>query len=463
MEIVRNQDWWIAAYRTKRALWISDRNPARPHCQLTAGDHSSGFFNSRLVIPDEDLLKLAAIDLVDFYVAGGGSIDLVNRVVGPQTGATKLAEFIAAEITLRRPVPCDHASPAKQGEGEDKLMVFTDPNERALPGEVVLLCEDETTTGSSVGLTADACLEAGATVLPFVLALVNRSGLAEAGDRRILALIDHYMPKWQPSDCPLCQRGSKAIFPPKDHWDALNADYPPQPTAISNDKRLCLALDGLSFGESLAIVGQIGPRCQSVKIHALLDKLGPPAIGLLIDQGAPQVWVDYKLHDTKDTVGFRVAALRSIGAKVITVHASGGVSMMRAAVEAAGEQTEIWAITVLTSLDEEEIGDIYGRERSRQQIVSDFAYMAKKAGVVGLVCSAQEVGMLSTDPQLVGMKLVVPGTRSTGVALGQQKRSGTPAQAMIDGATYLVAGSQVTKSPNPLAAWIAMEDEIKTG
>ncbi len=230
-----------------------------------------------------------------------------------------------------------------------------------------------------------------------------------------------------------------------------------------NDKKLCLALDGLSLDDSFRLLetGGLGHLAYAVKIHALLDQDGPRMISFLRDHGAERIWVDAKFHDTKDTVGYRVAALRNHEVDIVTVHASGGVPMMREAVKVAGDQTKIWAITVLTSLDDEEIATIYGRERTRRQIVSDLAHMAKDAGVSGLVCSAQEVGMLWQDPYLVDLKLVVPGTRSAGVALGQQKRSGTPRQAIIDGATYLVAGSQVTKATDPLAAFNAMEAEIE--
>lgn len=223
----RNQVWWISAYQKKDALWIHDDNPARPHVVLTGDDHSDGFFNSRLVIPDDELMKFAAEDLVDLYLGHGGDLELVDRVVGPQTGATKLAEFIAAEIAKRRGRPCRFASPEKKGEGDEKRMVFSDPTERVFPGEVVLLCEDVITTGGSVERTAQACDDAQGTVLPFVLVLVNRSGLANEGDKDILALIDRPMPKWQPKDCPLCQKGSEALRPPKDpvNWAALNADY----------------------------------------------------------------------------------------------------------------------------------------------------------------------------------------------------------------------------------------------
>lgn len=228
-----------------------------------------------------------------------------------------------------------------------------------------------------------------------------------------------------------------------------------------NDKKLCLALDGLSLDESREILRQLKGRTCAVKIHSLLDREGPGVVSLLRECADSMIWVDYKVHDTKDTVGYRVAALRSHGVDIVTVHASGGVSMMNEAVAAGAGRMAIWAITALTSLDDEEIGAIYGRERTRQQIVTDLAHMAKDACVDGLVCSAQEVGMLRQDPYLSSLRLIVPGTRSVGVALGQQKRSGTPEQAIKDGATYLVAGSQVTKATDPLAAFNAMEAEIE--
>ncbi len=220
----RDQSWWVEAYREKDALWIHDGNPARPHAELTSGKHSDGFFNSRLVIPDDLLMRFAATDLVNRYIAHGGSIELVHRVVGPQTGATKLAEFIAAEISGRRQSPCYFASPEKQGDGNNRRMVFSDPFKRVSAGEIVLLCEDVITTGGSVERTIDACLEVNAAVLPVVLVLVNRSGLTQESGKYILALIDRPMPMWPPDDCPLCLHGSLALRP-KDNWSTLNADY----------------------------------------------------------------------------------------------------------------------------------------------------------------------------------------------------------------------------------------------
>ncbi|MFI5224463.1 MAG: orotidine-5'-phosphate decarboxylase, partial [Nitrospirales bacterium] len=212
--------------------------------------------------------------------------------------------------------------------------------------------------------------------------------------------------------------------------------------------RISLALDGLSKERALELTKKLGQWLRAVKLHDLLDAFGPSITRDLEKAGAKVLWIDYKLHDTKDTVALRVRALIKNGAKIVTVHASGGVPMMKAAVEAAssesGEQlAEIYAITVLTSLDDDEIKRIYGKDRTREQIVHELALMAYEAGVRTVVCSAKEVKMLKKSIDLPGMRCTVPGTRSVGVALGQQKRSGTPAQAIEDGADELVAGTQV--------------------
>lgn len=231
--------------------------------------------------------------------------------------------------------------------------------------------------------------------------------------------------------------------------------------------KICLALDGLSAQEACSLTTALGPLIHAVKIHDLLDSEGPQIFHYLRTAGAKLVWADYKLHDTPGTVALRAKALARNGASIITVHAGGGVPMMKAAVDAVftdcGPAAEIWAITVLTSLDRNEISRIYGADRLPKQVVLDFALQAKEAGVSGLVCSAEEVGMLRQYPDLTSMSLTVPGTRSAGVDAGQQKRSGTPAQAIIDGATYLVAGSQVTKAEDPVAALKAMAAEIGMG
>jgi orotidine-5'-phosphate decarboxylase len=229
--------------------------------------------------------------------------------------------------------------------------------------------------------------------------------------------------------------------------------------------RISLALDNISLDKALDLVSQLGRWLRAVKLHDLLDRYGPVVIKRLIAHGAELPWIDYKLHDTKDTVAARVRALVENGAKIITVHASGGVPMMQEAVKATLDdankpRAEIYAITVLTSLDDAEIKRIYGAERTREQIVHEFALMAYEAGVGTVVCSAQEVKMLKESKDLPSMRCAVPGTRSVGVALGQQKRSGTPEQAVSDGADELVAGSQVTKAEDSFVAFESMSIEI---
>lgn len=224
--LFRRADGWISEYQRKGALWIHDGNPKRPHALLTSGKHSNGFFNSRLVIPDEVLLRDAASDLLELFAQQGGDISKVQGVVGPQTGATKLAELISNQITAYTRGECFCASPAKIGDESEKWMVFSAKELGLLPGQSLLLCDDVLTTSGSVGLTATVSTNAGGIVLPFILVLVNRSGLKEAHGKKIIALIDHPMPMWTPEECPLCKDGSEAIRPKgPPEWARLNAVY----------------------------------------------------------------------------------------------------------------------------------------------------------------------------------------------------------------------------------------------
>ncbi|MDO8582553.1 MAG: phosphoribosyltransferase family protein [bacterium] len=225
----RTKDDWIREYQAKDALWIHDRHPKRPHALLASGKHSNGYFNSRLVIPDEDLLREAARGLIASFALHSIRLGRIDGIVGPQTGATKLAEFMSDEIEDITQDACFSASPAKAGEGDAKSMVFNDENLAILRGATVLLCEDVLTTGGSVELTAKAVTDAGGIVLPFICALVNRSGLTEVDGKKIVALIDKSMPMWTPEECSLCKEGSEAIRPkdtePQNNWARLNATY----------------------------------------------------------------------------------------------------------------------------------------------------------------------------------------------------------------------------------------------
>lgn len=220
------EDNWIAEYRRKGALWIHDGNPKRPHALLASGNHSNGFFNSKLVTSDDPLLTFAASDLIELFDESGGDVVAVDAVVGPQTGATKLANFLRDRIKFQASSSCFAASPYKHNDDGQKFMLFSPEELSLLPNQTVLLCEDVLTTGGSVDLAVAATIQAGGRPLPFILVLVNRSGLKEVNGRKIISLIDRPMPMWSPEECPLCQQGSEAIRPKgAEEWARLNADY----------------------------------------------------------------------------------------------------------------------------------------------------------------------------------------------------------------------------------------------
>lgn len=218
------------------------------------------------------------------------------------------------------------------------------------------------------------------------------------------------------------------------------------------ESRIILAADELTLEQTLALVRVAGKRFRAVKGHAVFDEHGRSAIKTMKEAGAQLVWDDVKLHDTPNTVGLRAEKCKNSGADIMTVHASGGIEMMMAAVQ-KGPAT-ILAITILTSIPEEEL-----TEPLKARVLY-LARMAKLAGVHGIVCSAQEVGMLSKRPELNGLEFVVPGIRSAGKDAGDQKRIGTPGATIKAGATRLVIGRQLTDSKDPVAELDRIEAEI---
>jgi len=233
-----------------------------------------------------------------------------------------------------------------------------------------------------------------------------------------------------------------------------------------NESRICLALDGLSLDVAVNLTKHLGPRVYAVKIHDLYDKEGAHAVIQLKKAGAERIWVDAKLHDIPSTVAARARAIARNGADIISAHIPGGKAMVEAAIDAMFETNvlgEIWGITLLTSLDQSDLDRDYGQyggKPTAEQIVLNRVRIGKEAGLKTIVCSAQEVGLLSKLQDVRDMQSVVPGTRSTGVALGSQKRSTTPAEAIQAGTWKLVVASQVTSASDPVAAFDAFEAEV---
>jgi orotidine-5'-phosphate decarboxylase len=179
---------------------------------------------------------------------------------------------------------------------------------------------------------------------------------------------------------------------------------------------------------------------------------GPSVLARLRDL-APEtkIFLDLKLHDIPATVGLASASAAGLGPEMFTVHAQGGLAMMKAAVDRAGAAT-VLAVTVLTSLDPSAWEELSPEFRAPTALVRLLADRAGAAGCGGLVASGQELKTLrAAFPK---MKLVVPGLRPTWARVtgDDQKRTATPREAVRDGADYLVIGRPIRDAPDPVEA-----------
>lgn len=229
-----------------------------------------------------------------------------------------------------------------------------------------------------------------------------------------------------------------------------------------NSDRIILASDELSVPQLLALGPLIGESLYAVKVHNHLDQHGPDLIKRLKQAGYTRVWADLKFHDIPNTVSRRAEAISILCAPdIVTVHASGEVDMMMAAVKAGssnGNHFQVFAVTVLTSLDEEMAHLMYGQPSKAAALY--LARLARLAGVHGVVCSPKEVGILAKRPELQDMKFITPGIRPVGKGAGDQKRVDTPTAAIKAGATHLVIGRAITEAPDPVVALAHIEEEI---
>lgn len=218
--------YWIDEYKRRRAFWAHDLNPKRPHPLITSNQHSDRYTNSELILEDPILLDKACSDLVKCIRIAGLDLETVDRVIGPEKGAIKIAHDVARRISNARErlAHCLSAYAEKEGEGDRKRMVL---NRFAIyPGERILLVEDVLTTGGSINLTALAVEMAGGVVLPYVMVLVNSSRRSRVDGRRVVSLINRPIPVWTRPNCPLCLKGSEAIQPKGlVNWARLNAEY----------------------------------------------------------------------------------------------------------------------------------------------------------------------------------------------------------------------------------------------
>jgi orotidine-5'-phosphate decarboxylase len=216
--------------------------------------------------------------------------------------------------------------------------------------------------------------------------------------------------------------------------------------------KLIVALDTVDPGRARLWADAVSPHAGLLKL-GLEFFLANGATGFAGITGAP-IFLDLKLHDIPNTVAGGVRAVLPLRARMLTIHAAGGSAMIQAAHQAAAaagaERPMILAVTVLTSLDQDDLTAIGVATTSAEQVLR-LGRLAIEAGADGLVCSPLEVAMLR---QALGpaVKLVVPGIRPDGSSAGDQARTMTPAQAVAAGADWIVVGRPITQASDPGAA-----------
>jgi orotidine-5'-phosphate decarboxylase len=226
-------------------------------------------------------------------------------------------------------------------------------------------------------------------------------------------------------------------------------------------ERLIVALDVSSAAAAQRIVAAVGDSAFTYKVGMqLYTAEGPQVVRDLVASGR-RVFLDLKYHDIPNTVGAAVREAAALGVSMLTVHASGGGKMLRAATEAAhngSSSLQVLAVTVLTSMDDAELERVGVHVRVVDQVLR-LAALAIAEGCNGVVASALEAAELRRE--LGGnFEIVTPGVRPAGVGHADQVRVVTPAEAIAAGATRIVVGRPITAAPDPAAAARSILEQI---
>lgn len=234
----------------------------------------------------------------------------------------------------------------------------------------------------------------------------------------------------------------------------------PPPLSEAKD-RLIVAFDVANAVQARDLAKQLRQTCRWIKVGLELYLDAGNAIVEELAAMGFSVFLDLKFHDIPNTVAGAVRSAASCGASMLTVHAAGGHAMLTAAVEAA-EKTknapQLLAVTVLTSMDAAQLEAVGVAGPPADQVLR-LARMAQACGLTGLVCSAEETGLLRQQLSSE-TKLVVPGIRPAGAEVGDQKRIATPADAIQRGADMLVVGRPIIQASDPARAAESILAEI---
>ncbi len=226
--------------------------------------------------------------------------------------------------------------------------------------------------------------------------------------------------------------------------------------------RLIVALDVPTASQARQLVQSIGESATTYKIgKQLFTAEGPQLVRELVASGR-KVFLDLKFHDIPNTVAAAVSSAAQLNVSMLTVHASGGSKMLKAAAEAAAQSSAkpmVLAVTVLTSMDDVDLQEIGVSGTTLTQVLR-LAALARQADCGGLVASAKEAGELRRELG-EGFAIITPGVRPAGSAAGDQARVVTPRDAIAAGASHLVVGRPIIEAPDPAKAAAAIVNEIE--
>lgn len=227
-----------------------------------------------------------------------------------------------------------------------------------------------------------------------------------------------------------------------------------------SDDRLIVAIDLPNALEGLDFANRLGDAVSFYKIGLGMLTGGGLALAMELKQDhGKRIFLDMKLFDIGATVEAAVRGLAQFDLDFLTVH--GDPHVIRAAKEgASGSTLKILGVTILTSLDRDDLHAGLIKDGAIPDLVEERAGLAFEAGADGVIASPQEAAMIRALPEASGRLIVTPGVRPAGAALGDQKRVATPAQALADGADHIVVGRPIHAAPDPASAARAILNEI---
>lgn len=223
-----------------------------------------------------------------------------------------------------------------------------------------------------------------------------------------------------------------------------------------SDDRLIVALDVPNVVAGMALADRLGDAVSFYKIGlGMLTGGGLALANELKGERGKKIFLDMKFFDIGATVEAAVRGVSQFDLDLLTVH--GDPHVVRAAREgASGSNMKILAVTILTSLDRDDLDASLIKAGNITDLVQERAGRALEAGADGVIASPQEAALIRALPEAAGKLIVTPGVRPVGAALGDQKRVATPAQAIADGADHIVVGRPIWQASDPRAAALAI-------